>query len=188
MNGDDAWSKILSLVPAERLQNANTPSCSSIFEEEQRLIKQFNQEYAAHTALLEARLALYTIFAKLDAEIKSLAREDVTCRRFMTAPGVGPITALTFKAVVDDPARFKSSRTVAAHFGLTPRRYQSGETDHPAHISRAGDREVRSALYIAAHSMVTRTQAWCSLKAWGVRLTKTRDTGAPLSRWRANSP
>jgi transposase len=124
--------------------------------------------------LLEARLALYTIFAKLDAEIKSLAREDTTCRRFMTVPGVGPITALTFKAAVDDPARFKSSRTVAAHFGLTPRRYQSGETDNPGHISRAGDREVRSALYVAARSMVTRTQAWCSLKAWGVRLTKTR--------------
>lgn len=53
----------------------------------------------------------------------------------------------------------KSSRTVAAHFGLTPRRYQSGETDSPGHISRAGDPEVRSALYVAAHALVTRTEA-----------------------------
>ena len=61
-------------------------------------------------------------------------------------PGVGPVTALTFKAAVDDPSRFKSSRTVAAHFGLTPRRFQSGEVDNPGHISRAGDAHVRSAL------------------------------------------
>jgi transposase len=75
---------------------------------------------------------------------------------------------------VDDPRRFKSSRTVAAHFGLTPRRYQSGETDNPGRISKAGDPEVRCALYVAAHALVTRTESWSSLKAWGVHLAKTR--------------
>ena len=75
----------------------------------------------------------------------------------MSVPGVGPVTALTFKAGVDDADRFKSSRTVAAHFGLTPRRFQSGETDNPGRISKAGDRDVRLALYAAAHSLLTRT-------------------------------
>ncbi|MEM8690649.1 MAG: IS110 family transposase [Pseudomonadota bacterium] len=61
----------------------------------------------------------------------------------MTVPGVGSIAALTFRAAVDDPVRFKRSRTVAAHFGLTPRRYQSGEQDTPGRISKAGDRDVK---------------------------------------------
>lgn len=68
----------------------------------------------------------------------------------MSAPGVGPITALSYKAAVPDPYRFKLSRTVAAHFGLTPRRFQSGESDNPGHISRTGDADVRAALYLAA--------------------------------------
>ena len=71
--------------------------------------------------------------------------------RMMTVPGVGPIGALTFKAAVDDPARFKRSRTVAAHFGLTPRRYQSGERDNPGRISNAGDRDVRTTLAATAN-------------------------------------
>lgn len=124
--------------------------------------------------LLDARLALYKAFLNLDNQVKALVREDEVCQRLMTAPGVGAITALTFKAGVDDPARFKSSRTVAAHFGLTPRRFQSGEIDNPGHISRAGDPDVRSALYIAAHSLVVRSAEWSSLKVWGLRLVKTK--------------
>ena len=72
----------------------------------------------------------------------------------MAIPGVGPIAALTFKAAVDSPKRFASSRTVAAHFGLTPRRYQSGEMDNAGRISKAGDADVRSALYSAANAMM----------------------------------
>lgn len=124
--------------------------------------------------LLDARLVLYKTYLKLDNEVKAIVRADPICRRLMTVPGVGAITALTFKAAVDDPSRFKSSRTVAASFGLTPRRYQSGETDNPGRISRAGDPDVRCALYTAAHALVTRTEKWSSLKAWGVRLAKTR--------------
>lgn len=103
-----------------------------------------------------------------------MVKADPLCTRLMTIPGVGPVTALTFKAGVDDPARFKSSRNVAARFGLTPKRYQSGEVDNPGHISRAGDADVRSALYIAVHSLLTRNAQWSSPKAWGIRLAKTR--------------
>ena len=124
--------------------------------------------------ILDARLVLYKTYLELDNEVKVIVRTDPTSQRLMTVPGVGCVTALTFKAAVDEPARFKSSRTVAAHFGLTPRRFQSGQTDSPGHSSRAGDPEVRSALYVAAHALVTRTQAWSRLKSWGMRLVKTR--------------
>jgi transposase len=131
----------------------------------------------AHTAiaqslfpLLDARLVLFKTYLKRDKQANALTREDSVCRRLMTVPGVGTITALTFKASVDDPKRFKRSRTVAAHFGLTPRRYQSGEIDNPCRVSKAGVPDVRSALYVAAHALVTRSARWSSLNVWGLRL------------------
>jgi transposase len=124
--------------------------------------------------MLDARLLLLRTFRDLDARVKRMAREDQVCTRFMTVPGVGPLTALTFKAAIDDPARFSNSRTVGAHFGLTPRRFQSGETDNPGRISRAGDADVRAALYTAANSMLMRSIRWSWLKAWGMRLAKTK--------------
>ena len=120
--------------------------------------------------MLDARLVLYHSFRELDNRTCHRANDDPVCRRLMTAPGVGFITALTFKSGVDDPTRFKRSRTVAAHFGLTPRRFQSGEIDFHGHISRAGDAGVRSTLYVAANAMMTRSSKWSPLKAWGMKL------------------
>ena len=118
-------------------------------------------EVLAHAMLplLDARLVLYQHFLELDRRVKRAASQDQVCMRMMTVPGVGPIAALTFKAAVDDPARFKRSRTVAAHFGLTPRRYQSGEHNNPGRISKAGDRDVRATLYAAANALLMRTMA-----------------------------
>ncbi len=124
--------------------------------------------------LLDARTVLYKTYLKLDNAVKAIVRNDPICQRLMSVPGVGPVTSLTFKVGVDDPHRFRSSRTVAAHFGLTPRRYQSGETDNPGRISKAGDADVRRALYTAAHALMTRSDAWSTLKAWGLRLAKMR--------------
>ena len=124
--------------------------------------------------MLDARLVLYRTFLTLENRVRNLAKQDRICQTLMTAPGVGPITALTFKAGVDDPTRFRRSRTVAAHFGLTPRRFQSGEIDFDGHISRAGDANVRSTLYVAANSMMTRSSQWSPLKAWGMKLAKSR--------------
>ena len=117
---------------------------------------------------------LYHTYRELENRVRNLAKNDPVCQLLMTAPGVGPITALTFKSGVDDPERFKRSRTVAAHFGLTPRRFQSGEIDFDGHISKAGDANVRSTLYVAANSMLTRSSKWSPLKAWGVKLAETR--------------
>lgn len=124
--------------------------------------------------MLQARQALFATFLELDRRVRRAAQDDAICRRFMSVPGVGEITALSFKAAVDDPARFKSSRTVGAHFGLTPRRFQSGEKDNPGRISHAGDADVRATLYAAANAMLMRSIAWSSLKAWGVRLMKAK--------------
>lgn len=124
--------------------------------------------------LLDARVVLYQHFLELDRRVKRAATQDEVCMRMMTVPGVGPISALTFKSAVDDPARFMKSRTVAAHFGLTPRRYQSGEHDNPGRISKAGDRDVRATLYAAANALLMRTMAGSQIKTCGMRLIRTK--------------
>ena len=91
-------------------------------------------------------------------------------------PGVGAIVAITFKSGVDDPARFRRSRDVGPHFGLTPRKYQSGELDVTGSISKVGDRMVRTALYEAASVILTRTVRFSSLKAWAMAVAKRRGT------------
>lgn len=133
-------------------------------------------EILAHAVipLLDARIVLFQHYLELDRRVKRAASQDALCMRMMTVPGVGPIAALTFKAAVDDPTRFKRSRTVAAHFGLTPRRFQSGEHDNPGRISKAGDRDVRATLYAAANAMLMRTMAGSQIKTWGMRLMRTK--------------
>lgn len=88
--------------------------------------------------------------SKFDDEVRRLAKSDETTRRLMTVPGVGVVTALTFRHTIDDPSRFRSASTVGAYLGLTPRRNQSGETDTSGKISRWGDRLLRTYLYEAA--------------------------------------
>jgi transposase len=92
----------------------------------------------------------------------------------MTMPGVGPVVALTFRATVDVPGRFTRSKAVGAIFGLTPRRHQSGEIDRTGGISKCGDAMMRTTLYQAAQVMLTRTNKWSWLKAWGMKIAKRR--------------
>ena len=126
------------------------------------------------TPLLNARDALANEFVKLDKLVRDRSRNDSVCRRLMTVPGVGAVVAMTFRAAVDDPARFRSSKAVGACFGLTPRRYQSGETDRVGSITKAGDASVRVALYEAAHVMLVRSTKWTPLKAWAMRVAVRR--------------
>jgi len=108
----------------------------------------------------------------LDRRVRQLAREDDTTRRLMTVPGIGVVTALTFRHTIDDPSRFKSAAMVGACLGLTPRRKQSGETDTNGRVSRWGDRLLRTYLFEAASVLLHRTKRWCALKTWGLRLAK----------------
>lgn len=115
--------------------------------------------------------------AELDKEITKRARTSAACRRLMTVPGVGPLVALTYAAGLDEPGRFRNARTVGAHFGLTPRRFQSGKVDWSGRISRAGDPAVRRALYQAANVLIHSTKGWCALKSWAVRVAHRRGLG-----------
>jgi transposase len=103
-----------------------------------------------------------------------LTRRDPVSRQRMTVPGVGAVVAITFRSAIDDPARFAKSRAVGAHFGLTPKKYQSGETDISGGISRAGDAMVRAALYEAAHVMLSRATRFSTLKRCALNLAKRR--------------
>ena len=124
--------------------------------------------------MLRARDALRAEAAALHRRLLAVVRGHAVCRRLMTVPGVGAVVALTFVAAVDDPARFRRSRDVGAHFGLTPRRYQSGETDVVGGITRVGDASVRVALYEAANVMLTRTTRFSALKRWAMEVAKRR--------------
>lgn len=126
------------------------------------------------TPLLKVLSVMLDQLGALTKQVLAAAREDAVCRQLMTAPGVGPITALAFRATIDDPGRFRRSRDVGAHLGLTPSRYQSGETDRQGRISRCGDEMARTALYEAAHSLLTRSRKWSSLRAWGMQVAKRR--------------
>lgn len=127
-------------------------------------------------AMLKARAALQAEFARLHRTLLGLVRTDPICRQLMSVPGVGAVVALTFKSGVDDPARFRRSRDVGAHFGLTPRKYQSGELDVTGAISKVGDKLVRTALYEAASVMLTRTVRFSGLKAWAMGVARRRGT------------
>ena len=104
--------------------------------------------------------------------LDGLARQDEVTRSLMTAPGIGPITALAYRATIDDPSRFQRSRSVGAYLGLTTRRHASGEVDWTGRISKRGDKMLRSYLFEAAGVLLCRTRSWSSLKAWGVKLWK----------------
>ena len=122
--------------------------------------------------LLEVRDKVSREIAALHHKLLGLARNDADSRRSMTVPGIGPITALACHSAIDEPARFRRSRSVGAYVGLTPRRHASGEVDWSGRISKCGDRMLRTYLFEAAGVLLTRVPQWCTLKAWGHRLWK----------------
>ncbi len=122
--------------------------------------------------LLVVREIVSREIAGLSRKLLAMARTNEASRRLMTVPGIGPITALAFQSAIDDPTRFRRSRSVGAYFGLTPRRHASGEIDWSGRISKCGDGMVRTYLFEAAGVLLTRVPHWCALKAWGLRLSK----------------
>jgi transposase len=127
-------------------------------------------------AMLAARSALQIEYTKLHKAMLTIVRKDEVCRRLMTTPGVGPLVAITFKTGIDDPSRIRKSKAVGALFGLTPKKYQSGETDVTGGITRVGDEMVRTALYEAANILLSRVTRFSALKRWGMDVAKRRGT------------
>lgn len=122
--------------------------------------------------LLAVRAVLRRQIATLHKQALAGARRDPVTRRLMTLPGVGAITALAFRATIDDPRRFANARAVGAYLGLTPRRYASGEIERMGRISKCGDRVTRTALFQAANVLLCRVTRWSALKVWALRLKK----------------
>lgn len=127
------------------------------------------------TSLLSARRKLREEFTKLSRKLQSIVRDDMVCRRLMTIPGVGAVTAIAFKSTIDIPARFRNSKAVGAVLGLTPVLNQSGESRRIGHISLSGDAMMRTLLYEAAQVLLTRVKKWSWLKAWAMNIAKRRD-------------
>lgn len=123
-------------------------------------------------SLLAVYVDLKVQISSLDRELSAIARKHEACRRFVAIPGVGVLTALAYMSAIDDPARFSRSRSVGAYVGLAPRRYQSGEVDQNRGVSKCGDSLLRTYLFEAAGTLLTRVEKWPTLKVWGLRLAK----------------
>jgi transposase len=138
------------------------------------LVENFPDLMALVEPLLVVRRVLREQIGILHRHVVTIVRNDEVCRRLMTVPGVGPVVALTYRATVDVPARFRKSKSVGAAFGLTCSRDQSGERDRPGAISRCGDETMRAMLYEAAQSMLVHSTRWSWLKAWAMQIAKRR--------------
>lgn len=155
-----------------RMGNVTTPG-----KRRERLEALFTQRpdlKPVFAGLIESIEALDVQISRSFKLLEKRAEADPICTRLMTVPGVGPLTALTFKASIEDPGRFSRGSDAGAYAGLVPRRSQSGERDYKGHISRAGDGMLRSALYEAANSILVRLKRPCALQNWGRRLAEAK--------------
>jgi transposase len=128
---------------------------------------------AITAAMLAVHMVLLREFNGFEKRVRAMSRLHESARLLMSMPAVGPIVSLTFACAIDDPSRFTSSKQAGPHFGLTPKKYQSGETDYTGRISKHGDASVREVLYEAAHIMLTKPIKGCSeLKGWAMRIAR----------------
>jgi transposase len=111
---------------------------------------------------------------KIDQKMLEIADQDKEVQRLMTVPGIGPVTALTYKAEIFDPTRFKKSRSVGAYLGMTPTQYASGEIQRQGRTSKCGSKELRFLLVEAGIVILTRSKKWSKLKAWGLKIMKKK--------------
>ena len=151
-------------------------------------------------ALMQARRDILARIAALDSRIRAVARRHATVRLLMTAPGVGPITAMAVVAAFDDASRFRQSSSAGAYLGLTPRRYESGEISRNGRVSKRGDAFTRKCLFEAANAIYCRNLGSPRLRGWVEAIaerTGPRKAKVALARklavtlhamWRSNTP
>jgi transposase len=139
-------------------------------------IKELVSEHPTLQIVAAALLAVHEVllreFKGFEKRVRIMARDDAKAKLLMTTTGVGAVVSLTYASAIDDPGRFKKSKQVGAHFGLTQRKYQSGEIDITGRISKIGDKGVRTALYQSAHIILTKPVKGSALKSWALRLAK----------------
>jgi transposase len=159
----------LTIVFGVRLPRALSPA---FIDQALRASEGINGLSVATRGLVAARTAVLAAIVAIDADMKKMIRASDACRRLMTIPGVGQLTALAFSAAIDNPERFKRSRDIGAYLGFVPRRYQSGEVDYTGSISKCGDKRVRTLLYEAANVMLTRCKQSLRLRDWAFAIAK----------------
>jgi transposase len=139
-------------------------------------VSELTQDHPALRTIAKALISIHEVLLRelctFEKQVRSIAGRDGRVKLLMTAPGVGAIVALTYVSAIDDPGRFSSSKRVGAHFGLTPKKYQSGETDITGRISKTGDAGVRAVLFEAAHIILTRPLKAGALKSWAMKLSR----------------
>ena len=123
-------------------------------------------------ALVTARRGILERIRDLDREVRTIARRSRTVRLFMTAPGVGPVTALAVAATFDDASRFRRSASVGAYLGLTPKRYESGEVGYTGRVTKRGDKMARTYLFEAANAVLSRNIGGSRLRDWARAIAK----------------
>ncbi len=126
------------------------------------------------TALLSAFDHIISEIDRIDQKMLEIARQDKEVQQLMSVPGIGPITALTYKTEIFDPKRFKNSKSVGAYIGMTPTQYSSGEVQRQGKVSRCGSSELRSLLMEAGIVILTRSKKWSKLKVWGLKIMKKK--------------
>ena len=130
---------------------------------------------AAVAPLFESLRLLNRQIDEADAELAKIVKEDEVVRRLCTAPGVGPVTATTFAATIDDATRFGAAKQVRSYLGLVPREYSSGERQHRGRISKAGGSRARTLLVEAAWALLRwRNAKNQTLYDWAMRIAARR--------------
>ncbi|WP_338925700.1 IS110 family transposase [Mycetohabitans endofungorum] len=143
-------------VPFERLVEQNMPPSSLV--------------QGVLDILIDSLRHIGTQIHALDQAIRRVAQASSVCRRLMTVPGVGSLTAVAFASAVDNAERLRSVRDIGPYLGLTPTKYQSGNVDRNAGISKAGCRLTRHLLFEAASSLICRYRQNCDLRRWALTL------------------
>lgn len=177
-------TRLISLVRAEsKVHGHRVPTCSP-----EAFAKRAREAIptvlrAALNPLLAELESLNSHICHYDREIERLGKHEFPQTRVLRqVRGVGPLVALAFVAVLEDPSRFPDSRQVGAYVGLVPRVYQSGQSDPNLRISKQGDRELRALLVNAATHIMRRSSPDSDLKRHGRRIASR---GNPRDRARA---
>lgn len=122
--------------------------------------------------LLRSIDAIAAEVKQLDKDIVAWAKQDETAKRLQTVPGVGPLVAAAFIAVVRDAQRFERGASVASYMGLVPTLYESGKTSRKGRITRAGDSQLRWLLTLAANALLNAKTQDSALRRWGLQLAE----------------
>jgi transposase len=127
---------------------------------------------------IERQLRLLTVIVAevkaADQQIRTLAGAHEVCRRLMTVPGVGPLTALRFVAAIDDPSRFATAHRVQSYLGLTPGEHSSSERERRTGITKAGAEALRRTLIQAAWAAMCLVRSSHPMIDWARRQAARR--------------